>query len=182
MDQTTRLAAIVLFWSCSSSQKDEPGHPFDSTANVYEYGFDANTFESYLRLDNYLTGIKIPPEQMQVIETTSAIVVNPTIDQLNEMTEDYGEDDLANISDDQGYFQSNARHILDSASINIIEAEKRFIKLNGDNNKSWVLDIRKEGAPAWNLILFNIRKEPEIIPATDLTRNKIAMFFDLKGN
>ena len=181
MNRTLRLIAVIFLWSCGAAQTEERSGVADSTASAAEFGFDANTFESYLRLDNYLTGATIPAEDIQVIASSCAIFVNPTAERLSEMTEDYGEDDLATMIDDQGYFQSNARHILDSASIDIVEAEKRFIKCSGANDKTWVLDIRKEGAPAWNMILFNARKEPEPIPATDLTRNKVAQFFELNS-
>ena len=177
MFATTRLAAVIFLWACSTSQTDEPYTEADSVLNAYDDGFDAHTFGSYQRLDNYLMATKIPLEDIQTIDSTSAIMVNPSTEQLSEMAEDYGVDDLATITDDQGYFQSMARHLLDSASILVVEAEKRYIRLTGENDKIWVLDVRKEGAPAWNLILFNTRKEPEIIPSTDLTTNKISQYF-----
>ena len=179
MNRNLRLIAIIFLWSCGASQTEDRFSALDSTTSTREFGFDANTYESYLRLENYLTETKIPGEDIQVISFSCAILVNPTAERLSEMTEDYGEDDLATLIDDQGYFQSNARHILDSASVRIVEAEKRFIKCSGENSKTWLLDVRKEGAPPWNIILFNSRKEPEPVPATDLTRNKVAQFFDL---
>lgn len=182
MNQALRLTAIIFVFSCSSTQTEERNSAIDSTENIYENGFDSNTFESFLRLENYLTAAKITSPELQLIDSTCAIFVNPTEEQFIEMKKNYGEDGLATLTDDNGYFQSSARHILDSASIKITEVEKRFIRLVGENNKTWLLDIRKEGAPAWNLIIFNTRKEPEIIPAIDLTHNKIVQYFDVKRN
>jgi hypothetical protein len=146
--------------------------------NFAEDGFDPNTFESFLRLDNYLTDDTIRDEEIQNVDSTCAILVNPTEAQFLEMQENYG-DEIAVITDDNGYFQSNARAILDSAAVIMVEAEKRFIRLRGENKKTWVLDLRKEGAPPWNLIIFNTRKEPEIVPAIDLTENKAIQYFDI---
>jgi hypothetical protein len=180
-NQTINLIVVIFVWSCSASHTKEQLTEIDSIAAATEFGFDANTFESYLRLENYLAGAAVPEGELQVVSSSCAILVNPTAERLLEMTEDYGEDNLVTIIDDQGYFQSNARQILDWASISIVEAEKRFIKCSGENHKTWVLDTRKEGAPAWNIILFNSRKEPEPIPATDLTWNKVAQFFELSS-
>ena len=182
MNLALRLTAVIFFFSCSSTQNEERNSIIDSSGNVYENGFDSNTFESFLRLDNYLTAAKINSPELQVIDSTCAILVNPTEEQFIEMKKTYEEDGLATLTDDNGYFQSYARYILDSASIKIMEAEKRFIRLVGENNQTWLLDIRKEGAPAWNLIIFNTRKEPEIIPAIDLTHNKIVQYFDVNRN
>jgi hypothetical protein len=182
MNQTLWLTTVIFFFSCGSTPTEERIGTIDSAGYINENGFDSNTFESFLRLENYLCTAKIPSPELQVIDSTCAILVNPTDEQFIEMKENYGEDGLATLTDDNGYFQSNARHILDSASIKITEAEKRFIRLAGENNRTWLLDIRKEGAPAWNLIIFNTRKEPEIIPAIDLTHNKIVQYFDVPRN
>jgi hypothetical protein len=41
--------------------------------------------------------------------------------------------------------------------------------------------MRKEGAPAWNLIFFKTKKDPEIISITDLSKEKIMTYFDKKA-
>jgi hypothetical protein len=171
------ISAVVVFLTCTSKHGNDEAD-IAAKNNLAADGFDPNTFESFLRLDNYLTDGQIRDEEIQTIDSTCAILVNPTESQFLEMRESYG-DELAVITDDNGYFQSNARGILDSASVKMIEAEKRFIRLRGENKKTWVLDIRKEGAPPWNLIIFNRRKEPEIIPAVDLTQNKTLQYFDI---
>jgi hypothetical protein len=181
-EPTLKIASLIVIVSCQSTQKEERTPVVDSTGHFYEYGFDANAFESFMRVENYLSSEKIDEDDWQLIDVTSALLINPTEEQIIEMEEAYGEDDLVSITDDNGYFQSIARHILDSLSIKTLEAEKRFIKLVGQNNKTWLLDIRKPGAPAWNLILFNIHKDPEIIPVMDLTSHKVVQYFDVHAN
>jgi hypothetical protein len=172
------FAAVVLFASCNSPQKevrdDETVSPEESLGS----GFDPASFESFLRLENYLSAAKIPESDLQVIDSSCAIFVNPNGRQITEMREAYGEEGLASLTDDNGYFQSNARRILDSVSVKIMDADKRFIKLKGQDGRSWILDLRKEGAPEWNLIIFNTRREPEIVPAIDLTWNRVVGYFD----
>jgi hypothetical protein len=179
MNQPLIISSIIFFASCQSTQKDDRTSVVDSTGNFYEYGFDANTFESFMRLENYLSSAKISENEMQVIDASSVILINPTEEQILEMKEAYGDDELASLTDDNTYFQSIARHILDSLGVKTYEGEKRFIKLAGENNKTWLLDMRKPGAPAWNLVLFNKRKDPEIVPAIDLTTHKVVQYFDI---
>jgi hypothetical protein len=179
MNQPLIISSIILFASCQSSQKDDRTSIVDSTGNFYEYGFDANTFESFIRLENYLSSETISENEMQVIDASSVILINPTEEQILDMKEAYGDDEVASLTDDNSYFQSIARHILDSLAVKTYEGEKRFIKLAGENNRTWLLDMRKPGAPAWNLILFNTRKDPEIVPAIDLTTHKVVQYFDI---
>ena len=179
MNQPLIISSIILFAACQSTQNDDRTSIVDSTGNFYEYGFDANTFESFMRLENYLSSAKISENEMQVIGASSVILINPTEEQILEMKEAYGDDELASLMDDNSYFQSIARHILDSLGVKAYEGEKRFIKLAGENNKTWLLDMQKPGAPAWNLVLFNTRKDPEIVPAIDLTTHKVVQYFDI---
>jgi hypothetical protein len=179
MNQPLIISSIIFFASCQSTQNEDRTSVVDSTGNFYEYGFDANTFESFMRLENYLSSAKISENEIQVIDVSSVILINPTEEQILDMKEAYGDDDLASATDDNSYFQSIARHILDSLAVKTHEGEKRFLKLTGENKKTWLLDMRKPGAPAWNLVLFNTRKDPEIIPAIDLTSHKVVQYFDL---
>jgi hypothetical protein len=172
------LATVIVFFSCNSAQKEAHEDEAVKSEESLESGFDPTSFESFLRLENYLSATKVVDSELQVIDSSCAIFVNPTGRQMKEMREAYGEEGLASLTDDNGYFQSNARRILDSVSVKIRDADKRFIKLIGEDGRTWILDLRKAGAPEWNLIIFNTRREPEIVPAIDLTQNKAVRYFD----
>lgn len=137
-------------------------------------GFNENNYESYLRLENYLsTSIS---GEIQTIDSTCAIVVDPTEDQIKKMEIEYG-DDFPTIADDNSYFLSEAYLRLDSSHIKTVNANKRFLKLVG-KSQTWILDIRKEGAPEWNMIFFHKDKTPEILSSLDATYDKIEDYFE----
>lgn len=136
MNQHRGLLTVLFILSCSSTQTEVHNSSLIGTENIVENGFDSNTFESFLRLENYLTTAQITTPEIQVIDSTCAILVNPTEAQFNEMEETFGEEELAILTDDNGYFQISARLILDSASIKMTEVENRFIRLVGENSKT----------------------------------------------
>lgn len=150
----------------------------DSTAKVTpESGFDENNYESFLDLNNYLVESPDTPGNVQVIDSSAVIVVNPTEEQIKEMEEKYGED-FYTIADDNSYYQSDATLKLDSLHVKTIYADKRFLKLQG-SKQNWIVDLRKEGAPEWNMIFFHADKEPEIVSAIDVTQEKIREYFGI---
>lgn len=138
-------------------------------------GFDENNYESFLDLSNYLVDDNTTKADVQIIDSAAVVIINPTEEQIQEMEEKYGED-FFTIADDNSYYQADALMRLDSIKIRTVNAESRYLKLQGDS-ESWVLDIRKVGAPEWNMILFRRDKKPEIISAIDVTREKITEYF-----
>lgn len=137
-------------------------------------GFDENNYESFTSLANYVVA---NPSQLPAIRIDSpcVIMVNPTPEQVSKMEEEYG-DDFATIADDNSYYQAEAISKLDSASVKVIFAEKRYVSFVGQN-ETWTLDLRKEGAPEWNVIFYNPQKTPEIMSAIDVTYDRINEYF-----
>jgi hypothetical protein len=178
----TGLLILYLTIACTSpktEQEPKDALTADSDSAVSINGFREDDLDSYKELQNYITTTSLKPEELQTIDSTTVIVIDPTDEQINQMEEEYGEEDLAAMADDAGYYLSEATFKLDSFKIKTIEASKRFINFKG-NTQSWLLDVRKEGAPEWNLILFHKDKTPEILPAIDLTDEKIKTYFNLK--
>jgi hypothetical protein len=150
-------------------------------SSISEARFDKNDSLSYFILSNYVASdeIKPAPSEIQAIKSACAVLVYPTDEQIQAMKKEYG-DNFDTIAGDNGYYHGLAIEMLDSIDIETVNAEKRFLLFKSKSN-SWTLDIRKEGAPAWNLVFFSLQKKPLIVPITDLSHNKIIEYFDAKS-
>jgi hypothetical protein len=164
----------VIFLGCSPKTENTQTLGQDSIKAMTASGFDENNFESYINLENY-TVADADSANIQSINFNCAVVVNPTDDQVQSMEKEYG-DDFATMADDYSFYQSEAIIKFDSAKVKVVDAEKRFVKLIG-TSRSWILDLRKDGAPEWNIILFNIDKEPQVSSAIDITYEKVGEYF-----
>ena len=171
-----KILILLVCCSCGVKNADISSNnqtpPSDSTIVT---GFDENNYESFLNIDNYKADVTPSLSEIQEIDSTAVIVIHPTEEQISEMEEKYGED-FQTIADDYSFYQAEATSRLDSMGIKTIPAEKKYLKFQGKNNQ-WVLDIRKEGAPEWNMIFFTTEKTPEIISSIDVTNEKIREFF-----
>jgi hypothetical protein len=176
------LLSLSLAIACTSPKTEQDTKnalTADADSAVSINGFREDDLDSYKELDNYIVTASVNSNDLQEIDSTAVVIIDPTEEQITQMEEEYGEEDLAAIADDASYYLSEATLKLDSFKIKTLEASKRFINLKG-NRQSWLLDVRKEGAPEWNLILFHKDKIPEILPAIDLTDEKIKTYFNLK--
>jgi hypothetical protein len=169
---------LLILVCCSCGVKTvETNSALTEVGDTLRAGFDENNYESFLDLENYLVGEEPDAGQILTVDSSAVVIVNPTDAQWKEMEEKYGED-FHTIADDASFYQSEAMMRLDSAQIRQISlpSEQRYVLLKG-NGSSWLLDLRKEGAPEWNVIFFDIRKEPEIVSAIDVTTDRIKQFF-----
>jgi hypothetical protein len=167
------LSVVTLLCSCfGSEKKTEKAVPVDSTQ--YASG---DTYSQYYKLDSYLTESPVEAKDVQEIDSTCAIIITPSIAQMQAMEKEYG-DDFESVVDDAFYYQGMAISILDSLQINRIKAkEVPFVLLKGSNSRNYTLNIRKLGLPEWNIVFFDIYKQPEIISAIDLTPEKAKDYF-----
>jgi hypothetical protein len=170
------LFSFVSF-ACTLKTADNPEENISSdTATAFvEEGFNANDYQSFLELANYITTESPATDILEVVDSTCAIIVNPTDEQIKNMETEYG-DDFATIADDNSFYHSEAYMKLDSSSIKTIATTHHFLRLQGDS-ETWVLDLRKEGAPEWNLIFFHKNKKPEVVSSIDVTYEKINDYF-----
>lgn len=174
-----KILILLICSSCGVKNVETMSSSVDSVSpdSTVATGFDENNYESFLNLDNYIASALPNPADVQIIDSSAVIIINPTEEQIKEMEEKYDED-FYTIADDNSFYQAEAMMRLDSVGIKTVNAEKRYLKLKGKNSE-WVLDIRKEGAPEWNMILFTAEKSPEIVSSIDVTREKIREFFNL---
>jgi hypothetical protein len=164
----------VIYFGCSPKTENAKTLGQDSIKAMTASGFDENNFESYINLENYIVA-DADTSNVQEINASCAVIVNPTGDQMQSMEKEYG-DDFATMADDYSFYQSEAIIKFDSAKVKVVNAEKRFVKLIGKSG-SWTLDLRKDGAPEWNIILFNIDKKPQVSSAIDITYEKVGEYF-----
>jgi hypothetical protein len=141
--------------------------------------FDENDYDSYLRFSNYLVEDLGYSGDFQEIDSTCAVLIYPTNQQVDKMKKEYGEEDFYIVADDGNYYQGTAVGMLDSLKVSSISAEKNVLKFVGKDTL-WLVDIRKEGAPEWNIIFFNRKKSPEVVSVADLTYEQIIEYFDIK--
>lgn len=128
-------------------------------------------------LESYLAPDNISESDIQTIDTTCAIVVYPTPEQFEQLEKETGED-FETIVDDGNFYQSEAVGKLDSLGVKTVMAKSRYIRISGH---LLTLDVRKKNLPAWNLILYNVRKQPIIVSSATLTLEDIRMYFEM-GN
>lgn len=135
------------------------------------------SYDELFNLPNYLTDESISGD-VQSLDSSCAILIYPTEDQIAELKKTEGDENFETIADDSNFYQGYATSLLDSLGIKTVTAQNNYVRLRG--KQTWTLAIHKKGLPEWNLILFNSSKEPEIIPAINLTVAKAVEYFDLK--
>ena len=143
--------------------------------------FNKDDSSTYFLLTNYFKDPEITPErkELQIVDSTCAVIIYPTDEQLETLKAETGEK-FMELADIFSYYQGIAIEVLDSIDIGTIEAEKRYVTFKGPRKKIWELDVRKEGAPAWNLIFFKTNKDPEIVSITGFSKEKVLEYFDRK--
>jgi len=157
------------------------GIPKDTVASNVTEGTD-----SYMQLKSYLVSEEgISPDQIQVVDSTCAIEIWPTEEQMKKLKDESEEDEFYTVTDDASFYASEARSRLDSFHIKVVDTEnKRYLKLKGAK-ASWLLDLGRDSSPLWGLVFFNVNKEPEIADEVSVATDpeaigKLRQYFDLK--
>lgn len=173
------LIVVGLVFGCTRSTISERAEDVDSLG-VNEMNLvaeDSATNFDYLVLDSYACLEPADTSLVEIIDQDCALIIYPTDQQIEDMKKEYGEDDFYTIADDSQYYQAMAIEKLDSAGIKKEGTEKRYVKFTG-TGFSRTLDIRRKGAPAWNIILFKIDKAPKVVTGIDLTVDSVKTYFN----
>ncbi|MCB0488410.1 MAG: hypothetical protein R2820_11180 [Cyclobacteriaceae bacterium] len=133
-------------------------------------------YNAQFELSNYLVLRDSGLNDIDTVDFDCAILVYPTLDQIEGMKEEEGEKDFYIGADDSNWYQAQSIEMIDSVGVTKIGAN-RYLHLVGFD-KTWNLDVRKEGLPAWNLIFFKTTKEPEVISTIDLTVAQVRDYFE----
>ncbi len=176
------FCAIILsitLLSCGKTKENATAGDTLKTSKPDSAKADAFDYEAQFKLENYLVSDQADTSKVQTINFDCAVVIYPTDEQIEEMKKSGSEDDFATIADDASFYQAQASQTIDSVGIKTVVANKQFLKFTG-SEKTWTLDIRKKNLPAWNLILFNKNKSPQVSPTISLTSEMVRTYFDKK--
>lgn len=168
------LFTLAICAGCKNAGQQETATA-DSTTVLKDENL---AYDQLFKLQSYLTEGRIDEVDVQSIDSSCAILIYPTEDQIAELKKTEGEENFETIADDSNFYQGTAISLLDSLGIKTVTANKKYVRLSGI--QEWTLAIRKKNLPEWNLIIFNTSKEPEIIPAINVTATKIMDYFDVK--
>lgn len=166
-------------------------------SSVEEFGYAA---------DYYLVNKSLDPSEFQLIDKSCVILIEATKAQVQaqdeqraiEQAEQHAQWEQAKAewekqphdtseqfdgeenygTDDGMYYQWQAQQTFDELKIDTITISKKgYVKLIDKNNKEWLLDIRSKMTPEWTIILFNVNKEPKVVEAIDVTRERMIQYF-----
>jgi hypothetical protein len=183
-----RLVFILSIglWSCSKTvdNKSLSGisdsaitTTVDTSSQILTVDTTRFDYESYFKLESYLTKDNIENIKLEIIDFDCAILIYPTVEQIDEMKKEYGEEDFYTVADDNSWYQGQAIGIIDSVGVKKTTARGQFLRLQG-KQATWDLDIRKKNLPTWNLIFFKTDKEPKIVSTVDLTVDEVKEYFN----
>ncbi len=211
MNKPVLIVAIVLFsFSCSTTDREKGSDAATDTLAAIDTtqrsnsdtataiaadtaqvdtvltarAFDKTDSSTYYELQNYFKDLEIAvkPTEIQVVDSTCAVLIYPTEEQLAQLRTEYG-DDFQMVASDNIYYHGMAIQMLDSINVETVTAKSRYINFKGQSaDQSWTLDIRKDGAPPWNLIFYHRNKRPEIVPFVDLSKERIYDYFEINGH
>ena len=131
-------------------------------------------FDPMYKLDNFLT--TSTDSGIETIDFDCLVLVNPTKEQLEELRKILETDFDETLSINYTHSEA-AKCIAESKGIRSIDATERFIRFT-TTNQTWDLDLQKGKFPEWKFILFKKGKNPEVIPNTRLTLDKIDQYFE----
>jgi hypothetical protein len=172
---------LICGLSCCSHPSDKKAQADiqDSAFRKEQIGSDTtrNNDIDYFKLDSYLVDEVSDTSKLFTIDNDCALLISPTLERIESMKKEYGED-FFTIADDATYYQGMAIGLLDSMKIKTVSTDKANVKFIG-TSKSWTLNIARKGFPAWNLIFFKRSKEPKIISTVGLTTQNVKEYFEI---
>lgn len=149
----------------------------DANSEIITVDTTSYDYDSYFKLESYLTKDKVDNKKFETIDFDCAILIYPTVEQIDEMKKEYGEEDFYIAADDNNWYQGQAIGIIDSVGVKMTTVNGQFLRLKGIQT-TWDLDIRKKNLPTWNIIFFKTDKEPKIISTVDLTADEVQDYFN----
>jgi hypothetical protein len=170
------FVCVVFAALCSCSKTTDSKSKNSLTDTLVKTTASEVDYENLFKLESYLVSNVPEDAKLQIIDSTCAILVYPTDEQLEELKKNEGEENFYTAADDSNWYMAHALEKMDSAGVRYIEASGRFLQLKGVN-KTWTLDVRKRNLLPWNLIFFKLNRDPQIIPTIDLTTEKVKEYF-----
>ena len=66
-------------------------------------------------LENYLTNLAVDTSELEIVDYSCAVLVDPTEEQIRVMRAEYGEEDFYIVADDNSWYKGNATKLLDAS-------------------------------------------------------------------
>jgi hypothetical protein len=181
------IAIVVALWSCAKTTDTTSSDTLEdslSTSVPISSSVDTSAladvdYESFFKLESYLTKVVTNDSTLEIVDRDCAILIYPTLEQIEEMKRTEGEENFYIGADDANWYQAQVIDTLDYVAIKTITASRQYVRLKG-RKRIWDLDIRKKNLPAWNVILFKTTKEPQIVSMTDLTVDEVKTYFEIR--
>jgi hypothetical protein len=170
------MMALCIITACQPSKPIEEKKADSVQANIDTLQSQEADAEKFRFIEAYLVDKVEDRSQVDVVDSSVVVIVNPTDEQIEQMQKDLG-DDFGTIADDWSYYQYTATMAIDSLHIPFFNVDKRYIEFAG--KKKWIVDLRKKGAPEWNIILFNKNKSPKVMQGIDVSTDSLRDYFDL---
>jgi hypothetical protein len=160
---------ILLLISCNNAPtgSEQTGTPGLDTGN--------DSTDNSLNIETYFTQ-PIADSSLISVETSCAVFISPTSEEIDELKKAGGEDFYIS-ADDAIYYNAQAQALLDSLQIKIVHTDKKYLKLVKSNKKEIYLDTRASG-PGWQVFFFNPLKEPLVASTADITAEDIQKYFN----
>ncbi len=200
--QLISIAAVAL--SCSTNKTNE-AETNDSTRVKDSAESLAPVDDSFgSSIDSYLVNAAVDSSAYQQITTTCAIVMEETEEQAKEREQRENEKYLADkevarkaweneqhdstetfeyapgYEGDGDFYFNQAKEILSQLNVPLITAKpKAYVRLVANGRKTLLVDIRSNMIPQWTIILFHVKKEPMVVEATDVSKERIKRYFQL---
>lgn len=87
----------------------------------------------------------------------------------------------AGYEGDGDYYKMKAKEYITELGIPVVTASpKQYVRLIGRKGKEYTLDIRSNMQPDWTVILFHIDREPVIVDAMEISKERLLEYFLLK--
>jgi hypothetical protein len=173
MKRSFILTLAMLISGCSGKVSENVATDIDSVSTE---SADSIALD-YSLVENYVYTGPLDTANVETIDYDCAVLIYPTEDQIASMEKEYG-DDFYTVADDAQFYQAAAIEKLDSAGIQqLVSNSKRYLRFK-DNLREWTLDVRKKGAPEWNVIFFKKKKQPKIAFAIDVNKDSIRSYFN----
>src|SRR5687768_13593579 len=168
------LLNLLAFLGCSKEDNSMELGDSSAVAKVYTAA-TLDEFKTMYSINTYITA-QAEESKTETIDFDCAILIYPTDEQIEEMKKTMGDQEFYAVTEESNWYQGRAFDLLDSLHIKKVTANARYLRLKGLNGV-WILDIRKQYLPSWNLILFKTVKEPKIVLTAGLTGEQAEEYF-----
>src|SRR5687768_14739533 len=126
-------ATLLLCVMACSSKKTESTATDSLASQATTRVVPEENYEQWFDINTYVVSADVASDDLQSIDSTAVIIVSPTEEQIDNLIRENGEEDFYTIADDNSFYQASAISQLDSFAIETVIAEKRYLKLVGNN-------------------------------------------------